>query len=213
MARRSLLICGILASLLYVGIDVVAAIGYPDYHSFTSRVISELMASGAPTEHLVDPLFLLYGVLMLAFAVGVWMSSPAKRAHVAGGLPFVYAAVGFLGPTFFEMNVRGSGADASADLLHIALTAGLVLLILASVSVGASLGGRSFRLYSFASIVVMVAFGVLTSFASRGLATGEPTPWLGLLERINIGAFLLWVAVLAGVLLRVRMPGPWEAQA
>src|SRR5205814_7725557 len=79
MLRKSLLVCGMLASLVYVGTDVLAAIRYPEYHIFTSRAISELMASGAPTERLVDPIFLLYGVLMLAFAVGVWMSSSRKR--------------------------------------------------------------------------------------------------------------------------------------
>src|SRR5690349_5570400 len=52
MPRKSLLVCGILASLVYVAADVLAAIRYPEYHSFTSRAISELMANGAPTERL-----------------------------------------------------------------------------------------------------------------------------------------------------------------
>ena len=104
MLRRILLGCGIVASVLYVATDVAAAIWYPDYHSFTSRVISELMASGAPTERLVDPLFLIYGVLMLGFGVGMWMSDDRKRMHVAAALLLVYTAIGFLGPTLFEMN-------------------------------------------------------------------------------------------------------------
>ena len=196
MLRKSLLVCGALASMLYVGTDVLAAIFYPDYHSFTARVISELMANGAPTERLVDPLFLLYGGLMLAFAVGVWLSSPRPRVRVTACLLFAIGAIGLTGPTLFEMEVRGS-PPSTADVLHIAVTAALVLCILAAVTVGAKLRGPWFRRYSFATLLVMVVFGVLTSFASRGLATGEPTPWLGLLERVNIGAFLLWVAVLS----------------
>src|SRR5262245_24558984 len=109
MLRRSLLVCGMVASVLYIGIDVLAAIRYGEYHSFTSRVISELMASGAPTERLVDPLFLLYGVLMMAFAIGVWRSSRRRREHIMAGLLFAYATFGLLGPVFFEMNVRGTG--------------------------------------------------------------------------------------------------------
>jgi hypothetical protein len=35
------------------------------------------------------------------------------------------------------------------------------------------------------------------SFEVQHLAAGEPTPWFGLLERITIGVYLLWVAVLA----------------
>ena len=201
MLRKSLLVCGMLASLVYVGTDVLAAIRYPEYHSFTSRAISELMASGAPTERLVDPIFLLYGVLMLAFAVGVWMSSSRKRVHVTAGLLFAYAAIGFLGPSFFEMNVRGTG-ESTRDVLHIALTGVLVLFILAAVAVGASIREPWFRLYSFATLLVMVVFGVLTSFTMRGVGTGDPTPWVGIMERVNIGAFLLWVVVLAVSLLR-----------
>ncbi|HET7786772.1 MAG TPA: DUF998 domain-containing protein [Myxococcales bacterium] len=200
MPRKLLLACGVLASLLYVGIDVLAAIRYPGYHSFTSRVVSELMARGAPTERLVDPLFLLYGALMMAFAAGIWSSSDRLRVHVTGGLLFAYAAVGLFGPTLFEMNVRGA-AGPKSDVLHIALTGALTLLIVAAVMAGAATWGRRFRLYSLATLLIFVVFGALISFASRGLAAGEPTPWLGLLERVDIGAFLLWVAVLSASLL------------
>jgi len=194
----------VLASLEYVGTDVLAAIRYPEYHSFRSRVVSELMASGAPTERLVDPLFLLYGMLMMAFGAGLWMSDRQRRAHIVGGLLFAYAAMGLLGPTVFEMNVRGAAEDATADVLHIALTAVMVLFIFASVGFGASLGGRWFRLYSFATLLIMVISGVLTSLAMRGVGTGQSTLWVGVWERIDIGAFLLWVGVLAVSLLRVH---------
>lgn len=41
---------------------------------------------------------------------------------------------------------------------------------------------------------------VLVIFGSE--AAGQLTPWLGVAERINIGAYLLWVTVLAAILLR-----------
>jgi hypothetical protein len=201
MQRRILLVCGVLSSLVYVAADVLAAILYPAYHSFASRWISELMASGAPTERLVDPLFLLYDLLVMAFGVGVWLSGPRRREHITGGLLFGLGALGLLGPTLFEMNVRGTG-DSSKDVAHIALTMVMVLLILGSVGVGAALRGRMFRVYSYATLLIMVVFGILTSLTARGVATGDPTPWTGLTERVNIGAFLLWVGVLAVSLLR-----------
>src|SRR5687767_4871707 len=196
MLRRLLLACGVFASVLYVGIDVLAAILYAEYQSFTSGMISELMASGAPTERLVDPLFLLYGVLMMAFWVGVWLSGREKRLRITAGLLFAYAALGLLGPTVFEMNVRGSGGDPTADVLHIAFTMVLVLFIFASVGFGASIRGRRFRYYSFATVLVLVVFGALSALAAGEIGSAEPTPWLGAMERINIGAFLLWVVVL-----------------
>jgi hypothetical protein len=93
--------------------------------------------------------------------------------------------------------MRGSGGNPEADVLHIAITAVLSLSILLFIAFGAFVRGRSFRIYSFITIAVMLTFGVLTGLASRPLAMGEPTPWLGVAERILLGAYLLWVAVLA----------------
>jgi uncharacterized protein DUF998 len=202
MLRRFFLACGVLSSLLYAATDVLAAIFYPAYHSFTSQAISELMARGAPTERLVDPLFLLYGVLLIAFGVGVWMSPGRKRLlHVTAALLIGIGALGFLGPTLFEMNMRGT-ASVGADAPHIALTAVIGVLILLAIGFGAFVHGRWFRLYSLATILTILVSVVLVSVEARALAAGEPTPWFGFTERINIGAYLLWVAVLAVSLLR-----------
>jgi hypothetical protein len=57
MARKILLVCGILSSLLYVAMNVIAAILYEGYSS-ASQTVSELSAIGAPTR----PLWLLLGI-------------------------------------------------------------------------------------------------------------------------------------------------------
>jgi Protein of unknown function (DUF998) len=199
MTRRLLLVCGVLSSIVYIGVDVLAEVFHGGYHSFTSQAVSELMATGAPTERLVDPIYLLlYGPLLIAFGVGVWMSPGPKRLmHVTGGLVIASALLGFSGPTLFEMDVRGSAGDPRADVLHIAVTAALSLIILLFIGFGAFVRGRGFRSYSFATIAVMLVFGALTGLASRPMTLGQPTPWLGVVERIVLGAYLLWVAVLA----------------
>lgn len=208
MLRRVLLACGIGGSLLYVGVDVLSAIVYPSYHSFSTRWVSELMARGAPTERLVDPFFLAYAGLMVAFGVGLWLTDRRPRARVMSGLVIAYAALGMLGPTVFEMDVRGSpGAGPStADFLHMAVTSVLVLIILAVVAIGATLRGRPFRLYSYATLATMVVFGALTSYMVKADGTPPWTRFSGVTERINIGAFLAWVVVLAVALYR-ELPG------
>jgi hypothetical membrane protein len=189
--ERRLLASGVVASALYVAIDLVAALAFPDYHSFTRRVVSELMATGAPTERLVDPLFLLYGALMLVFAWAVWSVSARRRVRALAVVLGLYGAFGLLGPTVFEMDLRREdGALSPADLRHIAATVILVVIIFVAVALGAGVLGRRFRWFSYATIVVMLVFGSL----SAALATSA---WVGLVERINIGAFLAWVVVLA----------------
>ena len=126
IARQALLACGILSSLLYVATDAVGGLRYPGY-SFNSQAVSELMAVGAPSETFVDPLFIAYGVLTLAFAIGVFREG-RDRSHalrITGVLLMGYAAVGFAGPTLFEMHQRGAG-NLGADTPHIILTGVLV---------------------------------------------------------------------------------------
>ena len=51
MARKSLLVCGVLSSLLYVAMTVLVAMQWEGYSS-ASQTISELSAIGAPTRSL-----------------------------------------------------------------------------------------------------------------------------------------------------------------
>ena len=205
--QRALLLGGIVSSLLYVATDAIGGLAYEGY-SWTSQAVSELMAVGAPSERIVDPLFLVGGVLGLAFGVGVYREGIGRdRARrVAGALLFLYAAVGLTGPTLFEMHPRGTGG-ASGDLPHIVVTGVIVLLSLLSMTFAArALGGR-FRTYTFATVLVMIVFGVVTGTYAPRLGAGQPTPGMGIVERIDIYASLLWMAVLATTLLRRAEPG------
>ena len=78
MLRKGLLICGILSSLLCVGTDIYAGMQLKGY-DFISQAVSELFAIGAPTRHLVIPLFTLFDVLLVAFACGIWLSADRNR--------------------------------------------------------------------------------------------------------------------------------------
>ena len=201
MSRKILLVCGILSSLLYVGIDTLAALRYGHYHSYTTQAISELAAIGAPTRDLVEPLFLTYGVLLLAFGVGIWTYAVRKRAlRVIGALLIAIAALGFVTP---PMNLRGT-SDVSGDLPHIVLMSVIVLFILLAVGLGASLYGTRWRLYSFATLLTIIVSGAWTGFEASRLAWQQPAPWLGVAERINVGAYLLWIVILAISLLRAK---------
>ena len=92
----------------------------------------------------------------------------------------------------------------SSDLPHIALTGVIVLFILSAIVFGASLYGSRWRLYSFATLSTLLISGAWTGFEATRLAAQQPTPWLGVAERINIGAYLLWVLVLGISLLRSK---------
>ena len=201
LVRQALLMCGILSTLLYINTDLMGVLWYPGY-SFTSQAISELMAKGAPSERFVDPLFLIYGVLVAAFAIGIFLVADKQRElRISAALLLAYAVIGFTGPTMFEMSPRTLGY-ASSNIPHIVLTGVLSLLLLVSIGFGGfSFGGR-FRVYSFVTLLIAIVFGAATAPYAVRLARNQPTPGMGIVERVDIYATLVWVIAFSMALLR-----------
>src|SRR5574341_854377 len=86
MVRKTLLVCGIASSLLYVAINILGALQWEGY-SLKSQTVSELSAIDAPSRPLVVPLGIVYDVLMIAFGLGVRQSASGNRAlRITGGL-------------------------------------------------------------------------------------------------------------------------------
>jgi hypothetical protein len=204
MVRKVLLICGIVAPLLYIGTDILAAMSWENY-SYTAQGISELGAIGAPTRPFISPIFVIHSLLKIAFAVGVWMSAGSKRSlRITAALLFalgVLDIVSYLFPAGLRENLGDTGFSLT-DNMHLILTGAAVILILLIIGFGATAGGKWFRLYSYATIVALVVSGVWAFSDAPNIAAGLPTPWLGVRERINVYGYLLWIAILAVVLWR-----------
>jgi Protein of unknown function (DUF998) len=200
--RKPLLSCGMAASLLY-GV-MIWVISYPGYNPI-SQTVSELSAWGISTRPLWMVLGTLYEALMIAFALGVWTSAGEKRSlRIAGALLLGYGLLGLAWPfaAMHQREVLAAGGDTLADTAHLILATVTVVLMFAAMAFGAAAFGWWFRIYSIATIVILLAFGGLTSANASRVAANLPTPWAGLWERINIGVFLIWVVVLAIVLRR-----------
>src|SRR5436190_3439576 len=100
MARKSLLACGLAASLLYVAMNIFVPMQWAAYSSF-SQTISELSAIDASTRPLWVPLGIVYTLLVAAFGVGLWKSAQRNRLlRVVGGL---FVAGGLIGLGWLPM--------------------------------------------------------------------------------------------------------------
>src|ERR1051325_6716576 len=200
--RNALLACGILAAL-----RVFVPMRWEGYGS-ASQAISELSAIDAPTRPLWVALGIVYTLLVAAFGWGVWLSARGSRAlRVVGG---VLIASGILGLRWAPMHLRGAGFTLT-DTLHIVWTMVTLVGMLLAIGFGAAAFGKRLRLYSVATIVVWLVFGTLTGLDGPKIAANLPTRWVGLWERINVGAYLLWLVVFSVALRRrrtLRSPSP-----
>jgi len=200
--RKVLLACGVASPLLYALTDLVGGLNFPGY-SFSSYTISELMAIGAPSEPIVDPLFLISGVFALIFGFAVLYES---RSHghamrITAWLLILSAAFGFTGPTLFEMHPRAV-TTMRAETPHIVLSSILGLIMLLVTVAGSFSLGRRFRYYSIVTLLLMLTFGALMVPYAQLAASGQNTPGWGIVERLMIYSWMLWSIVFAIALIR-----------
>lgn len=206
MLRKALLGCGLIAPLWWVTLDVIGSLRYPGY-SYVDQTISELSAQGAPTRT-----FMLaasgspYTALLIAFGVGVWRSSNGRAAgRVAGALLVTEATWGYVGGIVFPMarrEVIAAGQDTLRNQMHAWYGIGMPILLALAIGFGSRLLGKSFRSFSYATIIAMLVFGAVMAQQTGAMTANEPTPGLGIEERITAYAPMLWLAVFALGLLR-----------
>lgn len=198
--RISLLAGGPLSSLLYVVFtDGIAASQWAGYRR-TEQMVSELFAVGSPGYSVTAPFTWLYTVLFTAFGIGAWISVRGNRAlRIGAGLLTAYGLWNILG-AIFPLRL---GDDTSIPPHIIVTNIQLALMVAAMCFVAAGFHGWM-RIYSIVSLVAAAAAGIIAFIAAPG-----PNMVLGISERISIGAFLLWAAVLAVVLW--KQPRPVQA--
>ncbi len=196
MSKKSLSILGIIAPIAYVTFVIIGGAITPGY-SHTSQAISELTATGSPHKLLLDFLFSAYNLMLMGFGIGflqyVNNKQPARLSGKAGSwCIIVIGAMGLLTNLFFPMDPRG----ASATFLGTAhlILAGLLSLgtILATLLVGIWFrkqpGNKRLGTFSLTACAIIVLTGGLAAAAAA-----TRSPMMGLIQRITIGTFILWV--------------------
>lgn len=199
--RKILIFFGILSSFLYLATDVSAVLLWKEY-SIADQTVSELFAVHAPTKHMVVFSFIIYALLIYAFSVGVYFSAGKRKAmRMAAILIAGKEVLGLAGTIFFPIHLRGVPGDYS-DIMHGVVTAmGVFLFMFPAMGFGAVVFGKKFRIYSILTMILFILFGVLAGLQQPAYAANLPTPGMGILERINIYGYMIWIIVFAYELL------------
>jgi hypothetical protein len=193
--KKALLACGVVASLVYVAANVVCAVEWRGYSSF-SQTISELSAIGAPTRPTWIAFAFLYSALLFAFGIAVWQTTRG-RLRVTAACLIAIAAIPYWPP----MHMRGQIASLT-DTMHAVTAAVVSVLILVAIGFGANAFGRRFRIYSITTVAALVVFGASSFLYAPLLAANLPTLGMGFVERLDLAAYLGWVSALAIGLMR-----------
>lgn len=194
---KSLLLCGIVSSLWYAVINIIVPAQFAGY-SVTSQTISELSAIDAPTRTIWVELCIFYTLLLIAFGLGVGsIASHNKKLRLTAAVIVIDAIFTAFWPPMHQREVIAAGGGTITDTLHYVWAFIHLALVLLMIGFGTVVMGKKFRIYSIATVVVFIIFGILTTQESSGIATAKPTPHIGIWERVNIGAYMLWIAVFA----------------
>jgi hypothetical protein len=203
---RLLLICGVLAAPLFILTDIAAAVWFYPGYDYSAQQVSELSAIGAPSRDFWMLMGYPYNVLTLAFAAGLWLAAGERQSlRWAAALIVLFAVNSFLWGWVAPMHMRGT-TFTETDTMHIAFAVSAIVLMIGFICCAAAAFGRGFRIYSAATIILMLAAGGIVSTRIAAIAANQPTPWMGLVERISVYGPIIWMAVLALMLLRRAEP-------
>jgi len=205
MGRKFLLFCGVFASLLYIAMNIFIPPLYEGYN-WVTQTVSELSAVDAPTRPLWFVLGIIYTLLVAAFGWGIFKLAGEKRSlRIVGILMFFNGVLGLTWSPMHQREVLATGGGTFTDTWHLFMATVTVLLMFLSIGFGAAALGKGFRFYSIATIIVFIVFGVLTFVEAPNVDKNGPTPYIGLWERINIAAFMVWMLVFSNILLGLEM--------
>jgi hypothetical membrane protein len=202
MMKKALYLIGIFTPLLYIFTVILGGALWPGY-SHATQAISELSMETAPNRSLMDLLFSVYGWLLLVFGIGFiyrW-GKAGSRQLTAGGVTLVLCALSGLLMGTFRQDPIGAPLTFSG-LMHLVL-AGVASLGTIFAIFLASFGFRKLD-YAAGLSKFSLVMGILV-LISGGLTAAGTTQFpaiFGILERITIGSFMLWLLVLSMVLLK-----------
>jgi hypothetical protein len=198
--KKLLMLCGVSAAIIYVGTVLLGGWLRPGY-SHISMAISELVADGAPNRALLSSLFLLYNVLLTLFGIGLFLEvnsqSGGRISGVLGSVALVLVGIAGISMELVFAQEPGGTAATFTGIMHFVM-AGIASLgtMVALLMIGLWFRNfpdlKGYVIYSVISVAVIFVSG-----GSSVVAMANHSPLFGLIERITILTFTLWVSVIS----------------
>lgn len=189
---RTLASAGVIATGVYVATVIYGGVLDPSY-SHVAQPISALIQDGAPFKERLDTLFLVYNVLALIFAGGLFRHFARGRSSLAlGSVMLAVTAIFGLVMKYFPMDPIGAAMTATgighlilASLMSLGTLAALLFF---AIGLRHTPGWDGWSGFTWITLAFTAATGAVAA-----LAAAQVWPTMGLWERLTIGAPLLWM--------------------
>lgn len=188
--RRSLIqklgMLGVVSFLSYTEAVVFAPLAYPGYNPM-AQAVSDLSAANAPSLALWNQLSALYNVCEVVCATVVCIGIQGRKTKLLRFGIYLFAVMEWISAVGYRMfPLSDSGyAGAFQDIMHMAVTALVVLLSVVSLSVIIAAGIKSKACRSY-GICAGVALGMML-VGAVGIKI-VPAKYFGVVERFSVFA-------------------------
>ena len=199
MDKKLLFYGGIFGPIAFLLNDIIGGFVTPNY-SYIENTISDLTTSGTQDTYILGSILLFICALMgIIFGIGIishYKFRYSKLLFLGGLLLIIMGIFTSLTGTIFPQDPMGgeSTFPGTMHLILVGIDAILIFPTLLMIGIGLyrEKQWKSFRLYTFISVLIMFIFGGLSAFViMNGIEL------MGLVERITIYAFQIWSVVLA----------------
>ena len=199
MDKKLLFYGGIFGPIVFLLNDIIGGIVTPNY-SYIENSISDLTKAGTQDTYLLGSILLFIAAIMgILFGIAIishYKFKISKLIFLGGLFLIIIGLFNSLTGTIFPQDTIG-GEVTFPGTMHLILVGIMVILsILALLMIGIGLyRGRqwkSFRLYTFISVLVTIIMGGLSAYV-----IANDIGFIGLFERIPVYVIQLWTVVLA----------------
>ena len=207
--RQLAIWAGLIGPVLFVSVFLLEGTLRPGYDPLSTYVSA---LSLGPRGWIQIANFLVFGALLLVFTLAVAGEFPSGKASRGGIILLAIIAVGYLASGPFVMDPMGTPLSEATwhGTLH-GILGGIVFLLM-PITIFVYL--RRFRAEPRWQALAgwTLALGILCALADIFFSIASKSPslqpvfgdWFGLIQRVVIVPFMLWIFVLALALLRAR---------
>lgn len=185
-------LAGIIGPVLFFSITTVLGSLQPEHNAF-QQTISMLVFG--PHGWLQTLVFLLFGFLLIVFAVRLFFSVNKRLGSRIGIVFFILIGLGFFLIGIFPTQQTEAGLALHAIIHRYTVRAISILFMLACFVLGLNFRSdpfwKKFSLYTIFTAVIAFILNIMV------VAVPSDWYWIGLYERILLLNGLLWIAVMA----------------